>query len=144
MMFIVLRWLHLYTCIYTLVTLIGIHCSVVGVIGWVRLLSVKYRWVLAAYCFQLVVFDSLLLVIYDTVHSVYHISLQDLTWHFYAAYWILSVASQMGIYSLPVTQNLVWHRLIKSHFGWHHTLQHCLGIFKLKKSAKCLNLTMHN
>ena len=28
---------------------------------------------------------------------------------------------KMGIYSLPGMQNLVWHRLMKSCFGWHHT-----------------------
>ena len=44
----------------------------------------------------------------------------------------------MGIYSLPGMQNLVWYRLMKSCFGWHHTFQHCLVIFKLNKVAKHL------
>ena len=45
-------------------------------------------------------------------------------------------ASQMGIYSLPVTWNLVWHRLIKLHFIRHHTIQHCLDMFKLNKHQR--------
>ena len=45
---------------------------------------------------------------------------------------------KMGIYSLPGMQNLVWYRLMRSCFGWHHTFQHCLVIFKLNKVAKHL------
>ena len=36
----------------------------------------------------------------------------------------------MGIYTLPVTWNLVWHRLMKLHFIRRHTFQHCLDMFK--------------
>ena len=50
----------------------------------------------------------------------------------------------MGISSLPITQNLVRHRLMKSYFILHHTFQHCLDTFTLNKCAKCLNLAIHN
>ena len=50
----------------------------------------------------------------------------------------------MGIYLLPVTQNLAWYRLLKSCFNWHHTFQHCSNMFKLNKHARCLNLTINN
>ena len=56
------------------------------------------------------------------------------------AYKILSLTNQMEVYSLPGFQKLVWHRLMKSCFGQHHTFQHCLDTFKLKKHAKCLHL----
>ena len=59
--------------------------------------------------------------------------------HNYAACIILSLESQMGIYSLPIMQNLVWHRLIKLCFIWHHTFYHSSDMFKLNKCTKCLN-----
>ena len=37
----------------------------------------------------------------------------------------------MGNCSLLGMQNLVWHRLIKSHLGQHHTFQHYSDKFKL-------------
>ena len=60
------------------------------------------------------------------------------------AYRILSLASQIEIYSLPVMWKLVWHRLVKSHFIQHHTFQHCLDMFKLNKCAKYLNFAINN
>ena len=46
----------------------------------------------------------------------------------------------MGIYSLPVIRNSVWHGLMKPCFIWHNTFQHCLDMFKMNKRAKCLKL----
>ena len=56
----------------------------------------------------------------------------------------VALVTQMGIYSLPVTWNLVWHRLMKLHFIQHHTFQHCLYTFKLHEHGKCLNLIVNN
>ena len=63
------------------------------------------------------------------VFWIYNVLL-DLTWYFcnhiavneiiYAACRILSQSNQTGICSLLVTQNLVWHRLMKSSFSQHH------------------------
>ena len=61
----------------------------------------------------------------------------------YRVLWV-SLASQMGIYLLPVTQNLVWHKLIKSCFIQRYTFQHYSNMFKLNKHAKYLYLTTSN
>ena len=45
---------------------------------------------------------------------------------------------------MPVTRNLVWHRLMKLHFIQHHTFQQCSGTFKLNKCAEYLNLAVNN
>ena len=79
---------------------------------------------------------------------IYNVFL-DLTWYFcnhivLIKLCCMSLASQMRIYSLPVTWNLLWHRLIKSHFIQHYTFQHCSDTFKLNNHVKCLNLTMNS
>ena len=62
----------------------------------------------------------------------------------YVAYRILSLVSQMdGIYSLSAMWNLVWHRLIKSCFIWHHAVQHCSDTFKLNKHANFITINLH-
>ena len=71
---------------------------------------------------------------YLTLYSCNHIVLMKL--------WFMSLASQMGIYSLPVTRNLIWHSLMKLHFSRCHTFQHYLVSFELKKHAFCLNLAI--
>ena len=59
-------------------------------------------------------------------------------------YRILSLATQMEIYSLYAIQK-IWSgiRLIKSRFIWYHTFQYCLEMFKLNKHAKCLNFAIN-
>ena len=57
----------------------------------------------------------------------------------YVAYRILFLASQIRIYSVPVTWNLVWHGLIKSHFVWDHNLA-----WTHLNRTKCLNVTISN
>ena len=57
----------------------------------------------------------------------------------YVAYRILFLASQMRIYSVPVTWNLVWHGLIKSHFIWGHNFA-----WTHLNRTKCLNVTISN
>ena len=77
---------------------------------------------------------------------IYNVFL-DLIWYFcnhmvlmnYVAYRILFLASQMRIYSVPVTWNLVWHGLIKSHFVWGHNFA-----WKHLNRTKCLNVTISN
>ena len=56
----------------------------------------------------------------------------------------VALVTQMGIYSLPVTWNIAWHRLMKVHFIQHHTFQHCSYTFKLHEHGKCLNLIVNN
>ena len=62
----------------------------------------------------------------------------------YVAQSILSLVNQLGIYSLPVIDNLVWQWLMNLHFIWHHTSQHCQKMFKLNKYAKYLNHALSN
>ena len=58
----------------------------------------------------------------------------------YYAYKIPFLVSQMhDVYSLSAMRNLIWHRLIKSHFIRRHTFQYCTNTFKLNKHVKCYN-----
>ena len=56
----------------------------------------------------------------------------------------VALVTQMGIYSLAVTWNIVWYKLMKLHFIQHHTFLHCSYTFKLHEHGKCLNLIVNN